>query len=100
MSVDDSRTGEVHWYWIHASCAGLVPFRCWPQVPQPVPAPGFELLGVVASLTRWGFSHEAEPLVVIVADAPNSAVASRSERVTATVAADRRSPSSAKNRNV
>jgi hypothetical protein len=99
MSVDDSRTGEAHWYWIHASVAGLVPLRAWPQLPQPTPAPGLELPGVVASLTRRWFSHGEVPLVVTAAEAPNSATICRSESVTATVAVDRNSASSAKNRN-
>src|SRR4051794_5842212 len=99
MSVDDSRTGEFQVYWIHAARARLVPFCCWPQLPQPLPLPGFELLGVPGSLTRLWFSHDAVPLVVTVADAPNSAVTSRLLRVTGTVNSERLSPSLAKNRN-
>src|SRR5918998_2859511 len=99
MSVDDSRTGAFHLYWIHAAVASLVPFCVWPQVPQPFPAPGLELAGVVASLTRNGFSHDALPLVVMAAEEPNSAVTSFSASVTATVFSTRFSPSSAKNRN-
>src|SRR5690606_22241249 len=100
MSVDDNRTGESQVYWIHAARVRLVPFCCCPQLPQPLPVPGFELLGVLGSLTRWWFSHGAVPLVVTVADEPNSAVTSRLTSVTDTVASDRFSPSSAKNRNV
>src|SRR4051794_98606 len=99
MSVDDSRAGEVQLYWIHASRATLVPFCVWPQLPQPLPVPGFELLGLLASLTRWWFSHEAVPLVVTVAEEPNSAETARLVRVTATVASDRLSPSLATSRN-
>src|SRR5688572_27546532 len=99
MSVDDSRTGEVHRYWIQASSSGLVPFCGWPQLPQPLPAPGLELAGVVRSLTRRWFSHGDVPLVVIDAEEPNSATTSRWASVTATVAVVRFSPSSAKKRN-
>ena len=73
MSVDATSTGDSHAYRIHAAVCGLVPFAGWPHVPQPLPAPGFELAGVEGSLTRSGFSHDADPLVVIVASAPNSA---------------------------
>src|SRR5690348_2354445 len=99
MSVDDSRTGDAHWYWIHAALSTLVPFWVVPQLPQPLPVPGLELAGVVASLTRSGFSHDALPLVVIVAAEPNSAVTALAVRVTATLASVRCSPSSATSLN-
>src|SRR5262245_19286723 len=100
MSVDVSRTGESQAYRIEAVAATLVPFCTWPQLPQPLPVPGFELRGVSGSLTRWSFSHGAVPVVVIVAEAPNSGVMSFAVSVTETVASLRFSPSVATNRNV
>src|ERR1700754_479902 len=98
MSVDDSRTGDVHVYWIHPARSTLVPFCGWPQLPQPTPAPGLDDAGVVGSLTRRWFSHGAVPVVVTVAAEPKSATTAFGARVTATVAAERRAPSEAKNR--
>ena len=99
MSVELTWTGASHAYRIQAACSWLVPFWAWPQVPQPLPAPGLELAGVDSALTRCGFSHGEAPLVVIVASRPNSAVVSRSVRVTVTSLVVVSSPSVARKRN-
>ena len=53
----------------------------------------------MGSLTRCGFSHEAEPLVVIVAIAPYSAETARSVSSTVSSRSVRSSPSSAQKRS-
>src|SRR5690606_27948577 len=98
MSVAARRTGLSQLYSSHAARSGEVPLLVWPQLPQPWPVPGEELVGVVGSLTRLWFSHEAVPLVRIVAEAPNSADISTSVRETSTSRSVRSSPSSAQNR--
>src|SRR5699024_1514266 len=84
-------------YSIQAALSGEVPFCDWPQVPQPWPPPGAELGGVSGSFTLLGSSHEAEPLVRISADAPNSAEISFSSRSTVISRSVRNSPSKAQN---
>jgi hypothetical protein len=99
MSVDPISTGESQVYRIHAAFAGDVPLAGWPHEPQPLPEPGFELAGVVDSLTRSGFSHGALPLVVIVASEPNSADVGFSVSSTSTSRWVVSSPSDAVSRN-
>src|SRR5450759_5156616 len=100
MSVDFSSIGDVQAYWIHASLVVLVPLAVSPQFPQPWPVPGAELVGVVGWLTLVWFSHDAVPLVVMVAEAPNSAEVSFSLSATVISFSVRSSPSVAQNRNV